>query len=764
MSLIHELQISQVEAQLQIQRLRNLQAQHEELHRKYMELFEEAPVGYVLLDARGIVHDANQAAAKLSGIEKPLMIHTPISLYTVRGDRYKVHAHVRRALKTGEPQSSEIRLEGRDGAERAVQMDSVPFLREDGSWLCRTTITDITARRQSEAALQKANEVLARRAGVQRTELLLADGRLDHEISQRERIESLYRANNALLHLLGRSLSRSEYCEALVEQIREWSRCRCVGFRILDGRGGIPFEAYSGFGREFWESENALLLERDHCICTRIASGRMESQDMPCVTPAGSFCCNDAAEFIAGVAEANRRRFRGICVEHGYRSLAFVPVQCDGKTLGLIQVADERPGMVRSYMTEFLESLAPLIGEAIRRFELKEALRQNFETQSMLNGLLCMALEDAGLEAILEKALRMLFGIPWLPIEPCGGICLTGRGSGKILARVPGGWRIGPEGCPEALSGSCRCAPGEAFEPFPVQGGDERSPACGNTALRGRDYRVRLTSNEGVLGVVHLRLKDGYRLTKRDEAFFGVMANVLASIVRHGRTVQDLFESGRQLRMLSSRLLSAQEEERKRIAHEIHDSIGASLSAVKLGVQRALDGTGRRGPARDSLEALVSVAQQSIEETRRIMNDLRPPVLDDLGILAAITWFCRSFHEISGLRVETAVEVEERDVPERLKTAVFRIMQEGLNNVAKHSHAERVRLSLKKTVSGLEFMIEDNGCGTDTGAVRLREDGRGGMGLAGMKERTELSGGVFAIRSSKGAGTTIRAFWPNARV
>ena len=737
LALIHELQISRVELELQNQTLLNSQAQNEEQQRKYRELFESAPVGYLTLDRRGIVLEANETAARQLGVEKSFLLYRPISLFTVREDRAGIHAHVRQTVKSGKRQTMEVRLETKGGAERAAQVDCVPFQTVDGAWLCRTTLTDITARRQAEAALRDAHDALVVKTGVQSAELLMADGRIEHEVRQRERIDSLYRANNTLLHLLARSLSRKDYCDALVEQILAWSECRCAGFRIMDGRGGIPYESYAGFSREFWESENAILLESDRCACTRVAAGKLEPQDACSMTPAGSFCCNDTTEFVAGLSEMERQAFRGVCMVHGYRSLALIPIHCDAKILGLVQLADERPGMVPSSLVEFLESLAPLIGEAIRRFELKEALRQNFEAEGMLNELLCMALEDVGLEAVLAKSLEMLFAIPWLPLEPSGRICLTGKKPGQPVR----------EGDPRVFAAK-----------YPP--GDTGKSSRAALAPKGEEYGIPLASREGPLGVVHLRLKKGNKLLARDEAFFSALANVLVSIVRHRRAEEDLQESGRRLRILSSRLLTAQEEERKRIARELHDSIGASLSAMKLGLQRVLTDAERGAAVGESLRTMVSISQQSIEETRRIVNDLRPAVLDDLGILPAITWFCRNFQEVSGVGVETVLGVEEGDVPERLRTAVFRIVQEGMNNIAKHSGATRMKLSLLKTAGGLELTIEDNGRGCDVDAVRLREDGRGGMGLAGMRERTELAGGVFSITSTPGEGTTIRALWP----
>ncbi len=224
-----------------------------------------------------------------------------------------------------------------------------------------------------------------------------------------------------------------------------------------------------------------------------------------------------------------------------------------------------------------------------------------------------------------------------------------------------------------------------------------------------------------------------------------------------------LKESEGRLRFLSSQLLTAQENERKRIAQELHDSIGQSLTAIKFGLENSLDQrAGCTAKARvESLEAVIPLVQQAIEEVRRIHTDLRPSMLDDLGILATINWFCREFQMIySDVRIEKQVDVQEDEVPEPLKMVIFRVFQEAMNNIAKHSDADLVRLCFKKTDATIGLTIEDNGRGFDLqGALSLNSSERG-FGITSMKERTELAGGAFAIESTPGAGTVVRASWP----
>jgi signal transduction histidine kinase len=140
--------------------------------------------------------------------------------------------------------------------------------------------------------------------------------------------------------------------------------------------------------------------------------------------------------------------------------------------------------------------------------------------------------------------------------------------------------------------------------------------------------------------------------------------------------------------------------------------------------------------------------------------DLRPSILDDLGLMQTIGWLCRQFQSIySAIDVECVIGVQEGDVPEPLKIVVFRIMQEALNNIAKYSKADRVALSLRKRDNILELVIRDNGVGFDLEAACRGRIGNGGMGLTSMRERAEFSGGVFRIDSAVGRGTLIRVSW-----
>lgn len=215
------------------------------------------------------------------------------------------------------------------------------------------------------------------------------------------------------------------------------------------------------------------------------------------------------------------------------------------------------------------------------------------------------------------------------------------------------------------------------------------------------------------------------------------------------------------LQMLSCQLLTAQEDERKRIARDIHDGLGQMLATIKFKIENNR-GQNKDGPIEIEklLNTLLPMIQECLEETRRIQMDLRPPILDDLGIVATISWFTRQFEATySAIHINKAIQIEENQIPISIKTVIYRVVQEALNNVSKHSQANLVYLSLRRKGNRIELSISDNGLGFDLKKVLSVGAFRKGLGLSSMRERAELSGGSFMIESIRGKGTAIRTEW-----
>ncbi len=250
----------------------------------------------------------------------------------------------------------------------------------------------------------------------------------------------------------------------------------------------------------------------------------------------------------------------------------------------------------------------------------------------------------------------------------------------------------------------------------------------------------------------------------------GVVEN-LSTIVRDTteqmRTARALRESRDELRRLSGLLVTIQEDERRRIALDLHDGLGQSLSLIKLSLENAagLLAMGEAGEAGESLRQLIARVREALVEVRRVSSDLRPSILDDLGILPTLSWFFREFESACGhIAVDKAFNVAEHEVPTELKITLYRIFQEAINNIVKHAGADRVRVRLERVDDVLHLLIEDNGCGFDPHGITWVEGQCRGLGLFSMKERASFSGGTYRIASAVGQGTRIEVSWPCRQV
>jgi signal transduction histidine kinase len=227
---------------------------------------------------------------------------------------------------------------------------------------------------------------------------------------------------------------------------------------------------------------------------------------------------------------------------------------------------------------------------------------------------------------------------------------------------------------------------------------------------------------------------------------------------------QLLEKSGRlqeQLRQLSRQILSAQEDERKKISRELHDVIAQTLTGInlRLGALKKEASLNTRGLDRN-IARTQRLVEKSVNIVHAFARELRPAVLDDLGLIPALHSFVKLFSKRTRIRVHLKVfaRVEQLDAARR--TVLFRVAQEALTNVARHAHAVRVEVSIQKLAGGFCMKIKDDGKSFDVERM-MRSRGGKHLGLLGMRERLEMVGGSFAVESAPGKGTTITAqIWP----
>jgi signal transduction histidine kinase len=246
------------------------------------------------------------------------------------------------------------------------------------------------------------------------------------------------------------------------------------------------------------------------------------------------------------------------------------------------------------------------------------------------------------------------------------------------------------------------------------------------------------------------------------------LAIALMATIYAGRLETRLREQGERevqhaddLQRLSAKLISAQEEERRGIARELHDELGQGLSAIKVDIalaRRAVESTGSAGHLLDDAEAIANTALTTVRDMSRL---LPPSMLDDLGLPAAVDSYLRGFGARYGIRAELLSDrMEQRLQPETEVTA-YRIIQEALTNVARHAHATTCRVYLQRLTTTILVTIEDNGTGFDTGRAQ-QPDARRGLGLLGIRERASLLRGTLRLESTPGTGTRLTVELPAA--
>jgi signal transduction histidine kinase len=222
---------------------------------------------------------------------------------------------------------------------------------------------------------------------------------------------------------------------------------------------------------------------------------------------------------------------------------------------------------------------------------------------------------------------------------------------------------------------------------------------------------------------------------------------------RYQRLLQRIEANEGEFRRLGRAVWRVQEDERRRLARELHDGIGQNLTALKhrlalIGSELGADHEGLRA----RVEAAIELCASTLEDTRELSRLLRPPILDDLGLAPALRWLARNVEAGGGPEVELDLDPPDA-IEQDLQTLLFRFVQEALNNAAKHAGARTARVCLRTGGGMLRLRVEDDGRGFDP----ARTEAEAGSGLGGMRERLRLYGGHFAVESSPGSGTCVEA-------
>jgi signal transduction histidine kinase len=244
----------------------------------------------------------------------------------------------------------------------------------------------------------------------------------------------------------------------------------------------------------------------------------------------------------------------------------------------------------------------------------------------------------------------------------------------------------------------------------------------------------------------------------------GDLERKLDDVLQQQRLLIEELQRGQEyFQHLARSVWRVQEDERRRLAHALHDGVGHSLTAlIHLVAQATAAFAERPDEARERLARASAVAQSTLQETRAMSRLLRPQILDDLGLEAALRWLARSFHDDHRIEVALDLQAPFPETDADLSTLVFRVAQESLTNVARHARATRVDVALKRRATHLRLEVRDDGCGCDPEQALASAGAARSSGLGGLRDRVRLFGGALRVDSKPGAGCAVSAQFPLA--
>lgn len=266
-------------------------------------------------------------------------------------------------------------------------------------------------------------------------------------------------------------------------------------------------------------------------------------------------------------------------------------------------------------------------------------------------------------------------------------------------------------------------------------------------ALTRSTVAAPLKVGSRIIGVVTVASPEVEHFHDDDLKLLLVVADRAAPAIERARLIETVRAGRSRLKALSARLLTAQEEERRRLAVELHDELGQVLTAVKINLQ---------SPRSGNLANAIASVDEAMERVRGLALDLHPSVLDDLGLPAALRWYTDRFARDTGIEVHFSADAADR-LDGLLETACFRVAQEALTNVMRHAQARQVWVDLHLGPGGTEVKIRDDGIGFDVSAARERVSAGASLGLLGMEERVSPFAGELEVQSAPGQGTEIVA-------
>jgi PAS domain S-box-containing protein len=705
-NLVHELQVHQIELEMQNDELRQAQVALEASHARYTDLYDFAPVGYLTLDEDGLILEANLTAARQLAIPRSRLLKRPFHLLAAQEHREKLRSHLRQVFQSQERQSTEIRLAPRERAAFFVQVDSIFIQDAPGKGLCRTAFTDITDRKRAGEVL-RINEY--RSAALLRLYQMTAAPLLE---IIRVVVDNCVRVTASKFGFVGFINPDETVMHGHLWSAKAMEQCSIEGklihFPITQG----------GLWAEVVRQRRPILVN-----------------DYPAAHPG-------KRGYPGGHVPLSR--FLG------------VPVLAGGRTVAVAAVANKEHDYDEAdlhQLTLLMEGTWSILQrkqgeEALRQAHAELELRVEERTAELrlANEHLLQEIEE---RLLVEERLRKSEERFRTLFHTVGSIIMSIAPNHRTLefnleAERLTGWQR------QEVLGK------DAFKLFVPEDARDRVEAG----------LAKVVAGELIRGFEFpLKLRDGkIRLFLWNANPVPVLEGQPSEVIWAGQDITELKQaektlrqSGRQLRFLTSQLLTIQEKERGRISRELHDELGQSLIFLKFQLQSMLSKLPKtQKVVHSDGQAMLHYLDETIENVRRLSQDLSPFLLEDLGLPAAIKHLLGNIRDYAGLEV-TSARVDELAglfSPEAQIT-IYRILQECLTNIIKHARASRVSVKINRRDHQVSFIVRDDGQGFDMRQALSPRAGDKGIGLTAMQERLRLIRGTLKIRSQKGNGTGI---------
>lgn len=488
------------------------------------------------------------------------------------------------------------------------------------------------------------------------------------------------------------------------------------------------------------------------------------------------------------------------------RSILCVPLHIGKWAVGAIKLESAEPEVYDEHHERLLMALAGQLAVAIENARLfseigeraAELAHRNLDLAALLN-----LSQSLTLTLELEKLYEVVLHQAVAAIAPAaGGMLWLHAPQEEKLALVEvygyhltegGGRRMAPNRLRRARLYPGEATVGEAFAqgaPLRLTSPTEFEPYLKNARaetlrlwrelgqqVRGLPLATGLKPDTGlwsqiiaplivkgrIIGCLNLDTFSEPAFSEANLALLQAMANQAAVAIENAQLFAAIAESREQLRTLSVQIVQAQEEERRRLARELHDEIGQALTAITLDLGMLVQLIPKSDERlQRALEDAQTLSQNALEEVRRLSVELRPAILDDLGLVPALRWTLDRYMERTGVQGRFEVIGLEGRLPGEIETVCYRAVQEALTNVARHASARSIAVTLELERNGrmVHLTISDDGVGFDVNQALRRAQVGGSLGLLGLRERVELLGGHLDIRSRPGRGTTVEVRLP----